>query len=153
MLLRFDPFRDVDRLTEQMFSTWQGPRSFPMDVYRDGDHYLVRFDLPGVDPGSIDLQVENNMLTVEAQRSTRSEAQGDALIVERPTGTYRRQLVLGEGLDSEAVKATYDDGVLTLTIAVHEKAKPRKIEIGRADSPKVIEGQSEQTAVGAGATS
>lgn len=151
MLLRFDPFRDIDRLADQVFSSWQGPRSFPMDVYRADDHYVVHFDLPGVDPGSVDLSVEDNMLTVEAQRSTRSEDQGEAIVLERPTGTYRRQLVVGDGLDTEAVTATYDEGVLTVTIPVHEKAKPRKIDISRADSPKVIEGASEQNAVGAGA--
>ena len=153
MLLRFDPFRDVDRLAQQVFSSWQGPRAFPMDVYRSGDHYVVNFDLPGVDPGSIDLQVEDNMLTVTAERSARTDSQDEAIVIERPTGTFRRQLVLGEGLDTEAVSATYDEGVLTVTIPVHEKAKPRKIEISRTDSPKVIEGSSEKAAVGAGATS
>jgi len=151
MLLRFDPFRDIDRLADQ-FSSWQGPRSFPMDVYRADDHYVVHFDLPGVDPGSVDLSVEDNMLTVEAQRSTRAEDQGEAIVLERPTGTYRRQLVVGDGLDTNAVTATYDEGVLTVTIPVHEKAKPRKIDISRADSPKVIEGESQHSAVGSGAT-
>jgi len=153
MLLRFDPFRDVDRLAEQMMSSWEGPRSFPMDVLQSGDHYVVHFDLPGVDPGSIDLQAEDNTLTVAATRSPRSDDQGQALIRERPTGTFRRQLVLGDGLDTEKVKATYGHGVLTVTIPVNEKAKARKIDIVQADSPRVIEGESQQSAVGAGSTS
>ncbi|MGB9376277.1 MAG: Hsp20/alpha crystallin family protein [Mycobacteriales bacterium] len=148
-MLRFDPFRDVDRLAEQMMSSWEGPRSFPMDVLRSGDHYVVHFDLPGVDPGSIDLHAEDNTLTVEASRSTRVDQDGEALIMERPTGTFRRQLVLGDGLDTDSISATYDEGVLTVTIPVHEKAKPRKIDIARAGSPKVIEGDAEQNAVGA----
>lgn len=153
MMLRFDPFRDVDRLAEQMRSTWEGPRSFPMDVLQCGDHYVVHFDLPGVDPGSIDLHAEDNTLTVEAARATRSDEQSQALIRERPTGTFRRQLVLGDGLDVENVRATYDEGVLTVTIPVNEKAKPRKIDIARAGSPKVIEGESRQSAVGSGTKS
>lgn len=154
MLLRFDPFRDVDRLAEQMLSSWEGPRSFPMDVLQYGDHYAVHFDLPGVDPGSIDLHAEDNTLTVEAARTTRTDDQGQALIRERPTGTFRRQLVLGDGLDTENVTATYDEGVLTVTIPVHEKAKPRKIDVARSgSSPKVIEGESKQASVGAGSTS
>lgn len=154
MLLRFDPFRDIDRLADQMRSSWQGPRSFPMDVLQAGDHYVVHFDLPGVDPGSIELQAEDNTLTVEATRATRNDEQGQALILERPTGTFRRELVLGDGLDTENVSATYDEGVLTVTIPVHEKAKPRKIEIARSESPMVIQGESKrQNAVGAGAQS
>lgn len=156
MLLRFDPFRDFDRLADQMRASWEGPRSFPMDVYRAGDHYVVHFDLPGVDPGSVDLHVEDNMLTVEAERSPRAEEQGEAIVVERPTGRFRRQLVIGDGLDTAKVSATYNEGVLTVTIPIHDKAKPRKIDIGRGESqpqPNVIEGQSSQSAVGAGHSS
>jgi HSP20 family protein len=152
MLLRFDPFRDFDRLADQMRTSWEGPRSFPMDVYRAGDHYVVHFDLPGVDPGSVDLHVEDNMLTVEAERSSRGEDQGEAIVLERPTGRFRRQLVIGDGLDTDKVTATYNEGVLTITIPIHEKAKPRKIDITLSErQPQtVIEGTSSQTAVGAG---
>jgi HSP20 family protein len=149
MLLRFDPLRDFDRLAQQMLGDWQATRSFPMDVYRSGDHYVLHFDLPGVDPSSVDLSVEDNTLTVRAQRQPRSE-DVELLVAERPTGEFTRRLVLGNGLDLAGIAATYDGGVLTVTIPVAETAKPRRISIGSAGSAgghKVIEG--EQAAVGA----
>lgn len=151
MLLRFDPFRDFDRLTEQVLGAAAAPRSMPMDVYRSGDHYVLHFDLPGVDPGSVDLSVHDNVLTIKAARPARSTDGVEFLVAERPTGEFTRQLVLGNGLDLAGVSATYDAGVLTLTIPVAESAKPRKIEISSAGSgPKVIEGERQPAAVGSG---
>jgi HSP20 family protein len=143
MLFRFDPFRDVDRLAEQLLGSGLGARQMPMDVYRSGDHFVLHFDLPGIDPGSVDLSVEENVLTVKAVRPARSTEGVEYVVAERPTGEFTRQLVLGNGLDLAGVSATYDAGVLTVTVPVAETAKPRKIAIGSAGSgPKVIEGQT-----------
>ena len=155
-MMRFDPFRDLDRLADQLTSGMRTPRTAPMDVYRLGDHYVVHLDLPGVDPGSVDLSVEDNALTVRAHRTTRPQGEGMQVVVaERPSGEFVRQLFLGEGLDTQRIEATYDQGVLTLNIPVAERAKPRKIEValGSQESPQVIQGSTEQTAVGAGSGS
>jgi HSP20 family protein len=143
MLLRFDPFRDLDRLADQMLSTARMPRMMPMDAYRSGDQFVLHFDLPGIDPDSVDLTVENNTLSVRAERSNRTIPE-DAqwLVSERPTGSFNRQLVLGDGLDTDDIRATYHDGVLTVTIPVAEQAKPRRIEVARSEEPRVIEGRS-----------
>jgi HSP20 family protein len=128
----FDPFREMDRLTAQL---WGGqtaartPRWMPMDLYRAGDHYVVNIDLPGVDPGSIDVDVDGNTLTVRAERTLRGEEQAEWIAQERASGGYMRQLSLGEGLDLEKIHAHYENGVLSMTIPVSEKAKPRKIEV------------------------
>ena len=129
MLMRTDPFREFDRLSQQVFGnpgTLARPAAMPMDAWRDGDQFIVEFDLPGVDPDSIDLDVERNVLTVKAARP---EFAGDRelLAAERPRGVFSRQLILGETLDTDRVQAGYDAGVLTLRIPVAEKAKPRKI--------------------------
>jgi HSP20 family protein len=129
MLMRFDPFRELDRLTEQM-GGGQGRRSFPMDAYRRGDQFVVHFDLPGVDPDSIELTVERNVVTVRAERSFEFEEGDEVLVAERPQGSYSRQLLLGETLDGESISADYDAGVLTLTIPVAEAAKPRRVQVG-----------------------
>ena len=156
-MMRFDPFRDLDRLADQLTSGMHTPRTAPMDVYRLGDHYVIHLDLPGVDPGSVDLSVEDNALTVRAHRTTRP--QGDdmqVVVAERPSGEFVRQLFLGEGLDTERIEATYEQGVLTLNVPVAERAKPRKIEValgGRDAKHDVIEGKTEQSAVGAGSDS
>ncbi len=156
-MMRFDPFRDLDRLADQLTSGLRTPRTAPMDVYRLGDHYVVHLDLPGVDPGSVDLSVEDNALTVRAHRTTRPQGEGMQVVVaERPSGEFVRQLFLGEGLDTGRIEATYDQGVLTLHIPVAERAKPRKIEVavgGHEPSQSVIEGSTEQSAVGAGTSS
>jgi len=131
MLMRFDPFRDFDRFA-QMFTpggTDTRPMSMPMDAYREGDCYIIHFDLPGVDPQSIDLTVEKNVLTVRAERSLSRNENQEMLVAERPQGSFTRQLFLGEGLDAERVQATYHDGVLTLMIPVAEQAKPRKVQV------------------------
>ena len=132
MLMRFDPFRELDRMTDQLTSqVWRETSrpATPMDAYRRGDRFLVEIDVPGVDPSTIDLTVEKNVLTVTAQR-TRSFGEGDeVLVAERPAGEFRRQLFLGEQLDTEAIGATCENGVLTLTLHVAEQAKPRKVEV------------------------
>ncbi len=131
MLLRTDPFREFDRLTQQMFGsngTLARPSVMPMDAWRDGDTFQVEFDLPGVDPGSIDLDVERNVVTVRAERPTRA-SDAELIAAERPRGVFSRQLVLGDNLDTEHIAASYDAGVLTLSIPVAERAKPRKISV------------------------
>ena len=151
MLLRFDPLRDFDRLTQQMLSDRRLAGAMPMDVYRSGDHYVLHFDVPGIDPGSVDLSVEDNVLTVRATRPARTADGVEFVVAERPTGEFSRQLVLGNGLDLAGIAATYDAGVLTVTIPVAETAKPRKIEVTSSGSgPKVIEGEQGRTAVGSG---
>lgn len=142
-MLRFDPFRDIDRLAEQVF-TQPGqnrvPRFMPMDLFKADDHYVLHADLPGVDPGSISVDVEHDVLTVTARRSAASDEAVQWLANERFTGTYQRRLSLGDGVDTAAISATYDNGVLTLTIPVAERAKPRRIEVTPSTAgPKTIE--------------
>jgi HSP20 family protein len=135
--LRFDPFRDFDRLAAEMLGTARTPSLMPMDCLRTGDQFVVRFDLPGIDADSLDVSAENQTLTVRAER-TRDDPQDAAyLISERPSGVYSRQLVLGDGLAVDDIRAEYRDGVLTLTIPVAEQAKPRKIEIMRGEATPV----------------
>lgn len=131
MLMRTDPFRELDRLAEQVFGTKARPAAMSMDAWREGDTVQVEFDLPGVDPGSIDLDVENNVVTVKAERGALNGGEGtkEILAAERPRGVFSRQLVLGENLDTEHIEASYDTGVLRLRIPVAEQAKPRKIAI------------------------
>jgi HSP20 family protein len=127
-LIRFDPFREFDRMFDQAVNQARQP-SFPMDAYRQGDTIVVHFDLPGVDPNSIDIEYERQTLTVSAQR-TWQPTEGDQLLAaERVHGKFQRQILLGEGLDTEGLKANYEQGVLTVTIPVSEKAKPRKINV------------------------
>jgi HSP20 family protein len=146
-LMRFDPFRDFDRLAEQMMfgSGRAGPRSFPMDAYRRGDQFFVHLDLPGIDPDSIDLTAENNVLTVSAERRFEPEDVDQVLIRERPQGEFTRQLLLGENLDVDNIEASYENGVLTLAIPVAEKAKPRRISVGSSGRQQIIEGKSQRT--------
>jgi HSP20 family protein len=138
--LTFDPFREMDRLAGQMFgtATGRGPRWMPMDLYRVDDHYVVAFDLPGVDPGSIDLNVDGNTLSIRAERSLRSDEGVQWLAQERPVGSYLRQLNLGDGLDVERIQASYDAGVLTVTIPVAEKARPRRITVEHGSGAQPI---------------
>jgi len=133
MLMRFDPFRELDRLTNQR--GWPAASGvMPIDAYRHGDHFVVHFDLPGVDPGGVELTVEKNVLTVKAERNWQP-AEGDEVVVaERPRGSFSRQLFLGETLDTERIEADYDKGVLTVRIPVAEAAKPRKVAIGGSNS-------------------
>lgn len=130
MLMRTDPFRELDRLAQQALGngTWARPTVMPMDAWRDGDNVHVEFDLPGVSPDSIDLDIERNVITVKAERPARND-DVEQLAAERPRGVFTRQLVLGDNLDTERLTANYDAGVLTLDIPVAEQAKPRKITV------------------------
>jgi len=140
MLMRFDPFRDLDRLTQNV---WNGDvrrlNGVPMDAYRQGEQFLVHFDVPGVDPDSIELTVEKNVLTVHAERTRQWGDDVDEVVVsERPVGSFSRQLFLGETLDADHIEATCDNGVLTLRIPVAEAAKPRKVEIGSTGNSTTV---------------
>ncbi len=129
MLMRTDPFRELDRLAEQVFGTTTRPAVMPMDAWRQGDEFIVEFDLPGVKAQDVDLDVERNVLTVKAERPVNDGRDGEMIAAERPRGVFSRQLFLGDNLDTDRVQAEYDAGVLRLTIPISEKAKPRKIEI------------------------
>jgi HSP20 family protein len=138
MLMRTDPFRELDRLTQQMFGTAARPALMPLDAYRAGDEFVACFDLPGVDPEAIDLDVERNVLTVKAERRPAAEANTEFLVAERPTGVFTRQLFLGENLDTERIEASYEAGVLTVRMPIADEAKPRKIAISGGDAPRQI---------------
>ncbi|GLY66541.1 hypothetical protein Atai01_31600 [Amycolatopsis taiwanensis] len=141
MLMRTDPFRELDRLTQQFFGatgTPTRPAVMPMDAYRSGEEFVVHFDLPGVSPDSIDLDVERNVLTVKAERSPEYGEGADVQVAERPRGVFSRQLFLGESLDAEHIKASYDAGVLTVRIPIAEQAKPRRIAIQGGGEAKQI---------------
>lgn len=129
MAVTFSPFRELDRVAAQVFDARQGPRLMPIDLYRDGDHYILTADLPGVDPGSVDVDVDGQVLSVRAERTPRSQDGVTWLARERAAGTYLRQLTLGQGIATESISASYDNGVLSVVIPVSEKAKPRKVAI------------------------
>jgi HSP20 family protein len=137
MLMRTDPFRDLDRLTQQVLGTAARPAAMPMDAWREGEEFVVEFDLPGIDEDSLDLDIERNVVTVRAQRPDVDPGQ-EMLATERPRGVFSRQLVLGDNLDTDKIAASYDGGVLRLRIPVAERAKPRKIAIGHSNGHKVI---------------
>ena len=137
MLLRTDPFRDLDRFTSQVFGGERSSSPMAIDAYRLGDEFVIEVDLPGVDRDSIDLTVEKNVLAISAKRDRAGADASERLITERAHGTFRRQLFLGDALDTEAVRADYDAGVLTVTVPVKAKAQPRRIDIaglGAADT-------------------
>ncbi|MGW2560548.1 Hsp20/alpha crystallin family protein [Streptomyces sp. NPDC001514] len=140
MLMRTDPFRELDRLTQQLLGAAARPSAMPMDAFREGDTFVVEMDLPGVDPETIDLDVERNVLTVKAERHPSAGENAEVLIAERPTGSFSRQFFLGETLDTERIDAAYDAGVLRLRIPIAEQAKPRKIAITGGNTPKQIRG-------------
>ena len=149
MLTAYDPFaatsaafRALDQLTGRSGSTARALSGMPMDAYRVGDHFVAHFDLPGVDPGSIDLSIEGNTLTVSAERSVPQLENAEWSVAERPYGSYTRQLVLGRSLDTDRLEASYHDGVLTLSIPVAEKARSRKIQVTRTDTPTSVEGRT-----------
>ncbi len=143
MLMRSDPFRELDRLTQQVFGNGARQSAMPMDAYRHGEQFVVHFDLPGVDPSTIDLTVEKNVLTVSAQRQWQPGDGVQVLASERPQGSFSRQLFLGESLDTEGIEASYDAGVLTLKLPVAEQAKPRKVEITTGGGkPQAIQAES-----------
>ncbi|MFF3726741.1 Hsp20/alpha crystallin family protein [Streptomyces erythrochromogenes] len=144
MLMRTDPFREMDRIVQQLSGTsgtWSKPSVMPMDAYRQGDTYVIAFDLPGVSTEAIDIDVERNMLTVKAER--RPAGKSDTVqmeLSERPLGVFSRQVMLADTLDTEHIEADYDAGVLTLRIPIAERAKPRKIAIGGESGHKQISG-------------
>ena len=139
MLMRTDPFRELDRLTQQVLGTPARPAAMPLDAFRNGDVFVVELDLPGVDPGSIDLDVERNVLTIRAERRPTAARDAELIASERPRGVFSRQLFLGDTLDTARIDAAYDAGVLTLRIPVADKAKPRKITISRGSTQRQIE--------------
>ena len=142
MLMRTDPFRELDRLTQQVLGTAARPSAMPIDAYRKGNDFYVHFDLPGIDPGSIDLTVEQNVLMVRAERPPIAADGVEMIVSERPVGTFTRQLFLGETLDADHIAADYKAGVLTLAIPVLEAAKPRKLAITTHEDGKQLTGSA-----------
>jgi HSP20 family protein len=149
MLMRTDPFRDLDRLAQQVLGTPARPAAMPIDAYRQGEEFVVEFDLPGVDTASIELTVEKNVLTVHAQRRRSATEGAEMLVGERPQGTFSRQLFLGDSLDTEQIKADYTDGVLVLRLPIAEKAKPRRVPITLSDNTQTPIGARSEELVGA----
>ena len=139
MLMRTDPFRELDRLTQQAFGTPARPAAMPIDAYRQNDAFVVELDLPGVDAGSIELTVEKNVLTIHAERRRSVGDDTELVVGERPHGTFSRQLFLGDSLDADQLAASYTDGVLTLRVPVAEKAKPRRVEVTTGSQSTAIE--------------
>ncbi|WP_065571520.1 Hsp20/alpha crystallin family protein [Microbacterium oleivorans] len=140
----YDPFRDIDRLASTLFDTRRGPRRMPMDLFRDGDHYVLNADLPGIDPGSVDIDVDGQLLTIRAERTVGAADGVKWITRERETASFLRQLNLGQGIDTDAITATYSNGVLTVTIPVSEKAKPRKVEVvAEGSAPTIAARESE----------
>ena len=129
MAMSFDPLSELDRLASGLLQSRPGPRVMPVDLYRDGDRYILSADLPGVEPESVDIDVDGQLLTIRAQRTAPHTEGAKWLVQERPAGTYLRQFSIGEGVDSANISASYDNGVLSLVIPVSEKAKPRKIHV------------------------
>ncbi len=147
MLLRFDPFRDLDRAFDEVWHTGTRSPIIPMDAVRHGDRVFISFDLPGVDPDSVDLTVERNVLTITAQRGASVQEGDQVLADERPKGAFSRRVLLGDTLDTTKLEAAYDHGVLTVTIPVAEQAQPRKIAIGGGQGqPPAINAESVETA-------
>jgi HSP20 family protein len=150
MLMRTDPFRELDRVSQQVFGTTSRPAAMPIDAYRQGDHFVVHFDLPGVDASNIELTVEKNVLTVHADRTRPSGDETELLIAERPHGTFSRQLFLGDTLDTDRIDASYASGVLTLRVPVAERAKPRRVAINSGDDHRQAIETTAEEPVGAG---
>ncbi|HEV2061014.1 MAG TPA: Hsp20/alpha crystallin family protein [Solirubrobacteraceae bacterium] len=148
--MRFDPFREMDRIAQMASEAAQTPRSFPLDAYRRGEEFILQFDLPGVDASSIELTVERNVLTVKGERRFARQEGDEIIAAERPQGIFTRQLFLGDTLDGERISAEYHDGVLTLTIPISERAKPRKVEISTQGRPQTVEARSGQHSAGNG---
>ncbi|MDQ1608698.1 MAG: hypothetical protein QOE16_1430 [Microbacteriaceae bacterium] len=145
MASNFDPFRELDRVAGALFDTRQGPRLMPMDLYRDGDTYVLSADLPGIDPGSVDIDVDGQLLTIRAERTLSSGEGVKWLTRERQAGSFLRQLNLGQGIDTDRIEAHYANGVLSVTIPMSEKARPRKIEVkSQADTQTVTVKEGER---------
>jgi HSP20 family protein len=143
VVMRFDPFQDIDRLAEQLRGREQRVRSFPLDAYRRGEEFFLHFDLPGVAPDEIEVTSEQNVLTVKAERRYERQENDEVIVNERPEGVFARQVFLGESLDLEQIDASYEQGVLTLRIPVKQAARPRRIEIsGQSSGPQEVETES-----------
>ena len=134
MAVLFDPFRDLDRVAASMLDSRQGPRVMPIDLFRDGDTYVLNADLPGIDPGSVDVDVDGQLLSIRAERTPRSRDGVKWLASERPNGSFHRQFTLGQGIATDEISASYENGVLSVTIPVSERAKPRKIEVQQTET-------------------
>ena len=153
-----DPFRGLDRLTSQLMSGTRTPMGMPMDVWQAEDGYHVALDLPGVDPGSVEITTERNMLMIRAERRAEYGQGSNVLLAERPQGRFTRQLQVGDGLDTGKVSATYNDGVLLLTIPLSEQAQPRRIEVQHGGGERQLsvgdgeQGQSSDQAAGGSGT-
>jgi HSP20 family protein len=139
MAISYDPFREFDQLAQQLLSGGRSPRSFPMDAYKRGDDFFVHLDLPGVDAGSIDITVEGSNLTISAERRFDQHEDDQILVSERPQGRFSRDLRVGTQIDSDAIEASYDDGVLTLRLPVAAQAKPRRVEVRSSEKQETIE--------------
>lgn len=147
MLMRFDPFREFDRLADEVYANGRRKAlsTMAMDAYREGDHFVVHFDLPGVDPDSLDVTVEDNVLNVTASRSWERNEEREWIASERYQGTLQRQLFLGDTLDPDHIEARYEHGVLTLTIPVAERAKPRRVPVAAGTANEAIAAESRAT--------
>ncbi|MCW2661432.1 MAG: hsp18 [Mycobacterium sp.] len=138
MLMRTDPFRDLDRFAQHVLGTAARPAVMPMDAWREGERFVVEFDLPGIDANSLDIDIERNVVTVRAERPA-VDPNREMLATERPRGVFSRQLVLGENLDTDRIEASYQEGVLSLRIPVAEKAKPRKISVAHGNGHQALD--------------
>jgi HSP20 family protein len=146
MLMRTDPFRDLDRFAQQVMGTAARPAVMPMDAWREGEQFVVEFDLPGINADTLDIDIERNVVTVRAERPA-VDPNREMLATERPRGVFSRQLVLGENLDTDKIEASYQEGVLTLHIPVAERAKPRKISVARGNGRRAIDENSSKREV------
>jgi HSP20 family protein len=136
--MNFDPFRDLDRVTSALMDFRQGPRLMPMDLYREGDTYVLSADLPGLDPGSVDIDVDGQLLTIRAERTLANHTGVKWLTRERQEGSFLRQINLGQGIDVEHISANYTNGVLSVTLPVTERAKPRRIEVSTGSDEHML---------------
>lgn len=150
MAMKFDPFRELDRVAGALLDPRQRLRLMPIDLYREGDHYIMNADLPGIDPGSVDVDVDGQLLTIRAERTIQAPEGATWLTRERESGSFLRQLNLGQGIDIDGISAKYENGVLSVFIPVSERAKPRKIEVSASykDSGNVIQGETSSASVG-----
>ena len=139
MAVLFDPFRELDRVAASMLDSRQGPRLMPIDLYRDGDTYVLNADLPGIDPGTVDVDVDGQLLTIRAERTPRSREGVKWLASERPNGSFHRQFTLSDGIATEGISASYENGVLSVTIPVSERAKPRKVAVQTSESLQAVD--------------
>jgi HSP20 family protein len=143
MARTYDPFRELDRWFTDVART-PTTAAMPMDLYRDGESFVAHVDLPGVDPASIDIDIDDRTLTIRAERKApTADAEQKWLVHERPAGTFARQLTLGYGVALDKISAEYSDGVLNLTIPVAEEAKPRKVAVSHSGTTTQIEGAVE----------